>query len=241
MTKKTISKNIIKDIIIVALGVVVIWIGLQVAFGTQNPFYVVASGSMKPELQVYDVLVVQGHVDFEDVQIGDIIVFDRPSGQDRVIVHRVVSVTDEDPRTLRTKGDNNVASIPGTDFPITEKEYIGKVEYKIPQVGIVTQVLKPPVNYILIVIVIGFMIVKEIIKRKNTDELSMSDPLKSDESNKLDDISDLEKLEKDEAYSEHTEEKESTKTDSKSSDKQDNLESSDEKEGSEKKSQKEKD
>ena len=70
MTKRAISKNVIKDIVIVALGVVIIWIGLQVAFGTENPFYVVASGSMVPELQVYDVLIVQGYVPFEDIQIG---------------------------------------------------------------------------------------------------------------------------------------------------------------------------
>ena len=203
MTKRLISKNVIKDLIIVAMGVVIIWIGLQVVFGTENPFYVVASGSMIPKLQVYDVLIVQGHVQFEDVQIGDIIVFDRPSGQDRVIVHRVVSITDDDPKTLRTKGDNNVASIPGTDFPITEKEYIGKVEYVVPQIGYVTQVLKPPTNYILIVLVIGVMIVKEIIKRKNVKELSLTDPLNSNDPDSLKDYSDLETLEKDSAYSEH--------------------------------------
>jgi len=185
------------------MGVVIIWIGLQVVFGTENPFYVVASGSMIPKLQVYDVLIVQGHVQFEDVQIGDIIVFDRPSGQDRVIVHRVVSITDDDPKTLRTKGDNNVASIPGTDFPITEKEYIGKVEYVVPQIGYVTQVLKPPTNYILIVLVIGVMIVKEIIKRKNVKELPLTDPLNSNDPDSLKDYSDLETLEKDSAYSEH--------------------------------------
>ena len=150
LTKRAISKGVFKDIAIVAIGVVVIWVGLQVAFGTENPFYVVASGSMVPELQVYDVLIVQGHVSIEDIQIGDIIVFDRPSGHDRVIVHRVVSITDDDPRTLRTKGDNNVASITGTDFPITEREYIGKVEFKIPQIGYVTQVLKPLLNILLI-------------------------------------------------------------------------------------------
>lgn len=194
----------IKDLIIVAMGVVIIWIGLQVVFGTENPFYVVASGSMIPKLQVYDVLIVQGHVQFEDVQIGDIIVFDRPSGQDRVIVHRVVSITDDDPKTLRTKGDNNVASIPGTDFPITEKEYIGKVEYVVPQIGYVTQVLKPPTNYILIVLVIGVMIVKEIIKRKNVKELPLTDPLNSNDPDSLKDYSDLETLEKDSAYSEHS-------------------------------------
>jgi len=154
LAKRLISKNIIKDLLIVAIGVIAIWIGLQLVFGTENPFYVVASGSMIPNLMVYDVLVVQGHALFEDVQIGDIIVFDRPTGHDRVIVHRVVSITDDDPKIVRTKGDNNSASIPGTDFPISEKEYIGTVQYVVPQIGYVTQILKPPTNYILIVLVI---------------------------------------------------------------------------------------
>ena len=201
------------------MGVIIIWIGLQLAFGTENPFYVVASGSMIPELQVYDVLVVSGHVPFEDIKIGDIIVFDRPTGHDRVIVHRVVSITDDDPKTIRTKGDNNVASIPGTDFPITEKEYIGRVEYKIPQIGYVTQILKPPTNYILIVLVIGIMIVKEIIKRKNVKELSLTDPLKEKNSDTLEDASDLRSLEKDSAYSKHTEIKKDDESAPKDSDK----------------------
>ncbi len=204
MTKRAISKSVIKDITIVAAGVIVIWIGLQVVFGTENPFYVVASGSMLPELQVYDVLIVQGHVPLEDVQIGDIIVFDRPSGHDRVIVHRVVSITDDDPRTLRTKGDNNVASIPGTDFPITEKEYIGTVQFQIPQIGYVTQILKPPTNYILIVLVIGVMIVKEIFKRKKEQKLTFTDPLKATDSDDVEGYSDLENLEKDSVYSKHS-------------------------------------
>jgi signal peptidase len=154
---------------------------------------------MIPKLQVYDVLIVQGHVLFEDVQIGDIIVFDRPTGHDRVIVHRVVAITDEDPRIIRTKGDNNNASIPGTDFPITKEEYIGKVEYIIPQIGFVTQILKPPTNYILIVLVISVMVVKEIIKRKNVKEVS--ETFNSNNSNKLKDYSNLDKLEKDSIYS----------------------------------------
>jgi len=165
LAKKAISKGVIKDILIVAVGVLVIWIGLQVAFGTQNPFYVVASGSMIPVLEVYDVLVVQGHEPFEEIEIGDIIVFNRPSDHNRVIVHRVVSIIDDDPKTIRTQGDANPASIPGTDFPITEEEYIGKVEYILPQVGYVTQLLKPPTNYIIIAIVIGIMVIKQFTKK----------------------------------------------------------------------------
>lgn len=163
--KKSISKKLIKEFVIVVVGFIVIWSGLWAYFGTENPFYVVASGSMIPELQVYDLLIIQAHVPIEDIQIGDIIVFDRPSDHDRVIVHRVVSITEDEPRTLRTKGDNNMASIPGTDFPITDNEYKGKVVYQVPQIGYVTQILKPPVNYILIVIVVGFMIFREFYNK----------------------------------------------------------------------------
>jgi len=166
MSEKSNSKNPIKGIVVVAIGVFLIWMGLWAFFGTENPFYVVQSGSMIPELQLYDLLIIQAHIPIEDIQIGDIIVFDRPSGHDRVIVHRVVSIIDENPVTLQTIGDNNVASIPGTDFPITEKEYIGKVEHKIPQIGYVTQVLKSPVSYILISLVIGMIIFYEFIRRR---------------------------------------------------------------------------
>jgi signal peptidase len=205
LTKRSFSRGIIKDILIIAVGVIVIWVGLQIAFGTQNPFYVVASGSMIPNLLVYDVLIVQGHEPFEDIQVGDIIVFNRPSDHDRVIVHRVASIIDDDPKTIRTKGDANPASIPGTDFPITEKEYIGKVAYVIPQIGYVTQILKPPTNYIIIAIVIGIMIVKQMSKKKKEKELTFEDPFgsknESDESSV--EIPGLEKLKKDDEYSKH--------------------------------------
>jgi signal peptidase len=205
LNKKSVSKGIVKDIIIVAIGVIAIWIGLQVAFGTQNPFYVVASGSMIPVLQVYDVLIVQGHEPFEDIKVGDIIVFNRPSGHDRVIVHRVAAIIDDEPKTIRTKGDANPASIPGTDFPITKEEYIGKVAYVIPQVGYVTQLLKPPINYIIIVIVIGIMVVKQMSKKKNEKELSLQDPFIQKESGveSSADIPELDKLKKDNEYSKH--------------------------------------
>ncbi len=205
---KSISKGVIKDIIIVGVGVLVIWIGLQAVFGTQNPFYVVASGSMVPVLQVYDVLIVQGHEPFEDIEKGDIIVFNRPSDHNRVIVHRVVSVIDDDPITLRTKGDANPASIPGTDFPVTEEEYIGKVVYTLPQVGYVTQLLKPPINYVIIAIVIGVMIVKQITKKKKQKEPILSDPLDSENQDTIQELSDIDKMEKDSEYSEHVEKSE---------------------------------
>jgi signal peptidase len=159
-------KGIIKDIIIVVACVAVIWIGLTAYFGAENPFYVVSSGSMYPELAMYDIIVISGHISFDDVKIGDIIVFDRPKDHSKVIVHRVVAVVDDDPKTLRTKGDNNQNSIVGTDYPITNEEYIGKVVHVVPQVGFITKILQPPINYIIIAVVVGIMIIRQISKNK---------------------------------------------------------------------------
>ncbi len=165
------SKNLIKDIVIIAVAIAVIWLGLQAVFGTANPFYVVSSGSMIPALEVYDVIVVEGNTPFEDVEKGDIIVFYSPKlyeqGKERVIVHRVsLDLSTDEQKIVRTKGDANPSSIAGTDYPITEKEYLGKVEYVIPQVGYITQILQPPINYIIIAVIIGVMVVKHFADKE---------------------------------------------------------------------------
>jgi len=202
LTAGKISKGIVKDIIIVVVGVLIIALSLVIIFGTMNPFYVVSSGSMVPELKVYDVLIINGRVTFEEIKVGDIIVFDRPSGHDRVIVHRVAAIIDEDPLALRTKGDANPASIPGTDFPITEEEYLGKVWHVVPQVGYVTKILSPPINYIVIAIIVGIMIFKQISKSKKEkvfrlDELGSDDDTGEQSSIKLDELAEIPK---DDAY-----------------------------------------
>jgi signal peptidase len=232
LAKKINSKSIIKDIGIVVVAVVIMWIGIQVVFGTEmltlegnqikvgGPFYVVVSGSMIPVLQVYDIIVIQGHDPFEEVEIGDIIVFDRPSDHNRVIVHRVVSITNEDPKTIRTQGDANPGSIPGTDFPITEEEYIGKVAYIIPQLGYVTQILQPPTNYIIIAVVIGIMIIKQFTgKKKEVEDLVSKET--------LEELSDIGKIEADSEYSEDIKKSEITEEKIEDSEKLNKKDSSD--------------
>ncbi len=184
MKKRSGTKAIVKDVIIVAIGIAIIWVGLRVTFGTENPFYVVSSGSMVPNLNVFDVIIVQGNVPFDHLKVGDIIVFNKPNGHDRVIVHRVAEILNENPLVIRTKGDANPGSIPGTDFPITKQDYIGKVEYVIPQIGYLTRILTPPINYIIIAVIIGIMIVKQFGKNKSESEILSHKPLVEDPSNK---------------------------------------------------------
>jgi signal peptidase len=147
----------IKYAIIIAAGTAIVLLGIWFSFGELNPFYVVASGSMIPNLNINDYVIVSHSVPFNSLKVGDIIVFKTygtdDSGQHITIVHRVAEIV-TDPingqKVIRTKGDANPDSIPGADYPIFEKNYIGKVVHVIPKLGIITNVFHPPTNYILI-------------------------------------------------------------------------------------------
>ena len=166
--------SVIKDIAIVAIGVAIVWLSIRLVFDTANPFYIVSSGSMVPSLKVDDVLIVRDGGSFESLKIGDIIVFHRPMGGDRVIVHRVADIRDitidsQEERVIRTQGDANPSSIPGVDFPITENEYIGKVAFVIPGIGLITRAISPPVNYIIIAAILALLLFSHLKRKKDAE------------------------------------------------------------------------
>jgi signal peptidase len=171
--------SIIKDIAIIVIGVVLIWFAVKVVFNVDNPFYVVSSGSMIPVLNVGDILIVKDGNTFNSLKVGDVIVFNRPQGGDRVIVHRIIEISDRfGEKVIVTKGDANDGIIPGTDFPIREKDYIGSVAYTVPKVGLVLKYLNPPVNYVIIAGIIGILLYTNL-KKKNEEKgkLDGKDPL----------------------------------------------------------------
>ncbi|HET7390147.1 MAG TPA: signal peptidase I [Nitrososphaeraceae archaeon] len=157
--------NEIRYVIIIAVGITIILLGFWFTFGELNPFYVVASGSMIPNLNINDFVIVSHNVQFNSLKVGDIIVFKTygtdDSGQHETIVHRIAEIV-TDPsngeKVIRTKGDANPDSIPGADYPIFQALYIGKVVYVIPKLGVITDILNPPTNYILIgLILVGLV------------------------------------------------------------------------------------
>jgi signal peptidase len=171
----------IKDIMIVVIGVAIVWLGLRFAFGTNNPFYVVSSGSMIPVLNINDVLIVKNgnsnsfdnhgnSNSFDNLKIGDIIVF-HAAAEDRVIVHRIANIQtgSHGERIITTKGDANDASIPGVDNPIRVQQYVGKVVYVIPGLGLITKVISPPVNYIIIAVILAILFVNRMGRRKDAE------------------------------------------------------------------------
>src|SRR2546426_4141173 len=112
-----------KDVVIIGVGVLVVWVVIWASFGS-NPFYVVSSGSMEPKLQINDVLIVRNGGSWGDLKVGDIIVFNRPEGGDRVIVHRIVEITEDSggDKANRTKGDAKPSSNSRTHLPLKKKK-----------------------------------------------------------------------------------------------------------------------
>lgn len=150
----------IKYVLIAVIAVVAIWVGIELVFGVINPFYVVASESMVPQLKVGDFVIINHNVRFDDLRVGNVIVFKEPvadTGQEpETIVHRIraIGIDSLGNEVVVTKGDANPDSIPGIDYPITHENYIGKVVYVIPKLGLITRAISPPVNYILIAIIL---------------------------------------------------------------------------------------
>jgi signal peptidase len=141
------------------------YVGIRIALGTFNPFYIVASGSMIPTLNISDFVIINHNIPFSNLKVGDIIVFESPGSlipneQHETIVHRIVHIsTGIEGRVITTKGDANDGSIPYIDYPLRQENYVGKVVYVIPKLGLVTKMLSPPTNYYIIIGVIMITVV----------------------------------------------------------------------------------
>lgn len=178
--KKFKSRNFFLLIILIVISIMAMFIlGYEYIFKNSQQFYLVSSDSMKPNLNVNDLLYIERKTGFDELSIGDIIVFKPPGtppgGENIRIGHRIVEITNEEDgdRIIKTKGDATNQSIRLLDFPIREENYFGKVEYVIPQIGLITNIVKPPMNYFLtciILIISSIVIYKEWKKEKKRKE-----------------------------------------------------------------------
>jgi signal peptidase I len=156
LDEKSRLPTVIKNIIVFVLGVLII-ISLYHYFQTELdnplPFLVISSDTMLPTLKINDLVIIgDGHM-FNDTNVGDIIVFKKPAGEDRIIVHRITEITSENgKKVIITKGDSSPVSIPGVDFPINSNNFIGRVKFVVPEVGVI---FIPPINYVLLGAVIS--------------------------------------------------------------------------------------
>lgn len=114
--------------------------------------YVIISGSMEPNIHVYDVIVTKRIDDTSTLKKGDVITF--YSNDNRfygvTVTHRIIEVIDAEKGIFRTQGDaNNIE-----DEALTLKEnIIGKVVMRIPQLGRVQFFIASKGGWLVVVLI----------------------------------------------------------------------------------------
>lgn len=196
-TKEILKNEYVRTILIfVVIGscVTTFWFGTKFALKTEHPFLAVASGSMKPTLNIGDLIVVQGASNTSEIEAGsppegDILVY-RVKGlivgnqHDGLIVHRAVDKTASVEGNLYfiTKGDHNLgndrvknATTGGLLPGVPESHVVGKVVYWIPWVGNIPLFIRTPSGMILIVLLFVVWVLVEFLyswKKKMEQEPS---------------------------------------------------------------------
>lgn len=93
----------------------------------------IASGSMTPNINKGDVVIIEKTNNYEEIEVGQVIAY---KYNNVIVVHRVIrKINDDGSYYFYTKGDNNLDE---DNYPIKEDMVIGVVDIKIPYIGIPT-------------------------------------------------------------------------------------------------------
>lgn len=127
--------------------------------------YTIVSGSMEPNIKVWDVVVSKKVSSPNEIKVGDVITFTSTSSISRgmIVTHRVIEVKQtENGYVYRTKGDNNLSP---DSAPAEYNNIIGKVIVRIPQLGRVQSFLGTQGGWLIVIVIPAlFIIISDILK-----------------------------------------------------------------------------
>ena len=138
------------DLLILVLALILLGLSIYSRLTNTHLIAVVEGHSMEPTLNTGDIVFITPVSDPRDIQVNDVIIFKRPSGE--LIIHRVISIEVANGEYYyMTKGDNN--PVPDTPNRVGEpgigfRYVVGKVlsigngvVIKIPYLGIIPLML----------------------------------------------------------------------------------------------------
>lgn len=164
INKKTFLENLTYYILIVVLCIMALNLISQKSDKAYNIIkyrsYVVLSGSMEPKLYPGD-LIITFKSNPKKLKVGDIITF---KSNNQVITHRIEQINENG---YITKGDNNDVV---DEEIVKEDDIIGKVLFKIPKVGYVSQFLSQSWVIGVELILMGVFILINIKSQDNRND-----------------------------------------------------------------------
>ena len=155
--------------VVLIVGVTLAGYGVfMVAMGTTSPLVVVTSESMLPTLDRGHLLVLQRQAP-EDINVGEIIVYNADWHSAAPVVHRVIQrdYVDGEYRYY-TQGDNNSQPDP---FYRTYDDIVGVAIASVPWIGNITLFLQTPgVLPVVMILLIALMIIPEFLPKKDEEK-----------------------------------------------------------------------
>lgn len=130
-------------------------------------FYVVLTGSMEPEINPGDMVIVK-NVNYNSINVGDIITFTDVHGKN-ITTHRVTNIEFDGETKFITKGDANNTEDEGK---VSESQILGKLSKNVKGAGSVLSYIKENIlvlAFLLIFIIIMIISVSAILKRIDKD------------------------------------------------------------------------
>lgn len=117
------------------------------------------TGSMAPTIPAYSLCLIDTHVDYDSLQVGDIVVYDRPYNHMQVI-HRIVTVL---PDGIITKGDANPVD---DGILLTEADITGVYLCHIPGAGLAANLIRTPVGIGIILAAVVLLLISDARSRE---------------------------------------------------------------------------
>lgn len=151
--------RVVSVLLVVGAVILVGLFAVPGAIGAEESF-VILTGSMAPELQPGDVVVVR-HSPPAEIERGDVITYRADGaiggeGVDRV-THRVIERKQTaDGVAFRTKGDANDVADAGL---VTPNQIVGTVWFHVPAVGWLLHATQQPLGNVLAIVVPGLLLV----------------------------------------------------------------------------------
>lgn len=136
---------------------VVVAFAASIVFVSLSPQYsaaIVISESMKPAIQMGDVVVTRSVASMDDIEIGSIISFTQG---DDLITHRVTSIEGS---TIQTQGDNSEPDPWVVPFSAVQ----GRFLFRVPYLGYVSDFVRSPAGWVALVIVPATILVGLLLR-----------------------------------------------------------------------------
>lgn len=141
---------------------IIVMVSILIGYMCGIKIYITMSGSMEPNIKIGSICVVNTNITYEQVQMGDIIVFSTVGGN--LVTHRAIDITE---KGIETKGDNNNVS---DGISTTNVNFVGKTLCSIPYIGYIIKYFQKTYVIMIVISLIllfsMFTLIKQIQRRE---------------------------------------------------------------------------